>query len=127
MERSLTTGSKGAGFAAALCFEAVSKSPVPSFGMKTLGEEGTVPGGVFAQHLTLHDPPRSPKRHSKGGWHAHPAGSEGPPRGVQHRGLGTTVDKVPQLWGKESACLCLYLLVASPGHRLERTLFGHFV
>lgn len=81
MERSLTTGSKGAGFAATLCFVAILKTPVPSFSMKTLGEEGTVPRRVFAQHLTPHDPPRSPARHSEGGWHAHPAGSGGPPRG----------------------------------------------
>lgn len=38
-------GNKGAGFASALCFVAILKSPVPSLGMKTPGEEGTVPGG----------------------------------------------------------------------------------
>lgn len=63
-----------AGFTAALCFMDILKPLVPSFGMKILGEKGTVPEDVFAQHLTLHDPPRSPPRHSKGGWHAHPAG-----------------------------------------------------
>lgn len=45
-DRSLTTGSKGAGFVAALCFMAILKFPVPSFSMKTLEEEGTIPGGV---------------------------------------------------------------------------------
>lgn len=73
--------------------------------MKTLGWEGTVSGRVFAQHLTPMTHQGDPQGAPQGAVrvHAYPVGSEVPPRGSQ----GTAIDKVPQLQGKESMCLCL--------------------
>lgn len=124
MERNLTTGSKRAGFAAALCCVAYC-SPLSCPWHEVPGVRGDCPSEGVCTALHPHDPPRSPPRSPQGAVKvAHPAGSEVPPRESQC----TAIDKVPQLQGKESICFCLpeVQLVSSPGHRLDRTLFSHF-